>query len=133
MSQVGIWVAVLFILSGCGGQHVIHRAGLGAITKVEPSLPEPLMEPTYESIKSVLFEKRCLRCHDDSGISSIYDFTTYNAFMSNQKIFELSADGIEIRFIKTMMDGKMPPKGPPVSATQIEVLRQWAALGFPEK
>lgn len=95
--------------------------------------PTPvLIEPNYESLRQNIFASRCLGCHDDSGIFSLYDFSSYESIVNYQKLFELPADGSESRFVKALVSGSMPKNGTPLIADQIEVIRQWVALGLPK-
>lgn len=96
-----------------------------------PTTPTPV-DPNYESLRKVIFESKCLDCHDSSGIFSSYDFSTYQSIVSYQKLFALPADGSDSRFVNSLVTGKMPRGKAPLPLEQIETIRQWVALGLPE-
>ncbi len=102
---------------------------------VDPTDPVPrpvVLEPNYESLRKEIFVSQCLGCHNSSGIFSSYDFSTYESITSYQKLFALPADGSDSRFVHSLVTGKMPREKPPLPPEQIEVIRQWVALGLPK-
>ncbi len=95
--------------------------------------PQPVvLEPHYESLRQNIFASQCLGCHDGSGIFSFYDFSTHESIISYKKLFDILTDGSDSRFVKALVTGAMPKNRPPLSAEQIEVIRQWVALGLPK-
>lgn len=104
------------------------------VNPTDPTVPPaPLqVDPNYESLRKEIFASKCLDCHDSSGIFSSYDFSTYQSIVSYQKLFALPADGSDSRFVNSLVTGKMPRGKPPLPPEQIEVIRQWVALGLPE-
>jgi cytochrome c553 len=104
-----------------------------------PSLPPNpttpgtgLIEPHYESLRKTIFASQCLDCHDSSGIFSSYDFSTYESLITYQKLFALPADGSDSRFVMSLVLGRMPRGKAPLPPEQIEIIRQWVALGLPK-
>lgn len=109
-------------------------------TNVPPDASDPvvgpptpaLIEPHYESLRKAIFASQCLDCHDSSGIFSSYDFSTYESLASYQKLFSIPADGSDSRFVNSLVTGRMPRGKKPLPPEQIEIIRQWVALGLPE-
>ena len=100
---------------------------------VDPIDPvKPSLEPNYESLRKEIFASQCLGCHDGSGIFSFYDFSNYESIISYKKLFDLPSDGSDSRFVNSLVTAAMPRNGKPLSTEQIEVVRQWVALGLPK-
>lgn len=99
--------------------------------------PQPVaptaLEPHYESLREKVFAPRCLNCHDSLGFSSSYDFSTYESTVSYTKLFAIPQDGSDSRFVKSLVSGFMPKGSAPLAPEVIEVIRQWVALGMPQK
>jgi hypothetical protein len=83
-------------------------------------------------LRKEIFAPKCIGCHDGSGIFAFTDFSTYESIISYKKFFELPADGSDSRFVKALVSGSMPKNGKPLDPKQIEVVRQWVALGLPQ-
>ncbi|MBY0385777.1 hypothetical protein K2X05_11530, partial [bacterium] len=102
-------------------------------TPLDPVDPvKPTLEPHYESLRKEIFASQCLGCHDGSGIFSFYDFSTYESLIAYKKLFDLPSDGSDSRFVNSLVTGSMPKNGKPLAPEQIEVVRQWVALGLPK-
>lgn len=108
--------------------------GVGATPEPVPPVTSPVViEPSYESLREKVFAARCITCHHSFDFVSGYDFSTYESTISYAKLYVIPADGGDSRFVKSLVSGFMPKGSPALAPEVIEVVRQWVALGMPQK
>ncbi len=78
-----------------------------------------------------LLSKRCFACHGPSGQPELVRFDRREAMVAADVIVPGKPDESELlkRITSTDPNERMPPKGDPLDASQIALLRQWIANG----
>jgi hypothetical protein len=120
----------VLVFVGCSAE---HKIGDLETPFDSPKTTTTLLKPNYQSLRENLFKTQCLGCHDDLGIFSRYDFSTYQALLSYPKLFEVVPGETDVRFVKSLVTGFMPKGKPRLSDEQIQVVREWVAAGLPEE
>jgi hypothetical protein len=104
----------------------------------------PVLVPTYNSIKELVFTAKCLKCHnstDPSASAKDMPFDTYAAMLANvdddgKKIVvpgDTQASILNKILIKS--PAVMPPKKsgiPPVTPEELAIVQLWIQKGAPE-
>lgn len=108
---------------------LLLTAGLIAVAsckKDDPADDTPCtISPTYNTEVQAITTSRCATsgCHDGSG-SAPGDFSSYQGLQS------ILTNG---RFTQRVLVDKTMPQGISLPANEFEILRCWAANGFPQQ
>ncbi|WP_231612219.1 DUF1549 domain-containing protein [Novipirellula galeiformis] len=80
-----------------------------------------------------LLQQHCLRCHNDVDRSGELSFTTADDLFTSESINRLDPEASPLLERVTPLDGQasMPQDAPPLSASEIAILRDWIAAGAP--
>lgn len=99
---------------------------------------EPAAQPLLNFVDDVLpiFEERCLRCHNQDERKSGLSLESYATALEGGSSGQVIAPGNPAgsRLLRLVMRTEMPfmpPSGEPLAAEDIELIRQWIALGAP--
>ncbi len=89
---------------------------------------------TFADHVAPIFQARCVKCHDDDKMRGGLSLMTFDKAMaggSSGKVLNPGQpDGSRLlRLIRQTEEPKMPPSGDPLTAAEIEVIRQWIAGG----
>jgi hypothetical protein len=118
-------------LVSCSAEHTIKNGESALDEGAKPV--EITLKPNYQSLRENLFKTQCLGCHDDLGIFSKYDFSTYESTLGYPQLFEINPQEADVRFVKSLVTGAMPKGKPRLSDEQIQVVREWVQLGLPKE
>ena len=85
-------------------------------------------ETTFEKDLLPILTARCAYagCHDANGPDDL-DFRTYQTFIrsaENEDVF-VPGNARSSDIIEEIVSGRMPPDGPPLTAAQIQLFRDW--------
>ena len=110
---------------------------LGAPVFAGESLPEPAKRVIdYHKDIAPIFEDRCIKCHGEKKQKSDYRLDTRKDAISSGSAGEAitvgnSAESLLVKLIAGLDDDYdiMPPKGDPLTAEQVAVIRAWIDQG----
>jgi mono/diheme cytochrome c family protein len=89
-------------------------------------------QPRYESDVRPILEANCFRCHGEKHKADLDLRTRAGALKGGESgpaIVPGKAN--ESRLLEFVAEGKMPPKGPRLSADHVAVIRRWIEAGAP--
>jgi len=80
-----------------------------------------------------LLKARCAKCHTNGTYKASLSFDTREALLESGVVEpgDSAASYLIDRVTSDDPEERMPPEGPPLSATEIDVLRQWVDAGLP--
>ncbi len=95
--------------------------------------PDNPLEPTYQSIRKQILEKRCIGCHSENGKAKHIPLVTKSDLIDSPREIVIPGNpdesGIVIA-LERQDDKRMPPPSkPPLNRKQIEVIKKWIASG----
>jgi uncharacterized membrane protein len=103
-----------------------------------PPPPPPPLEPTFASIKSHIFDLKCIRCHKADGKAEKHPFTSLEEIL-NSKDPVVVPGSVEQSTLNDVLqpdaDKPMPPKSSgysPLTPDEIKVIQDWIANGAKE-
>jgi mono/diheme cytochrome c family protein len=81
-----------------------------------------------------LFKTNCERCHGSGQTQAGLNLTTYADVMAGSARGPVVVPGnaASSRLIELITAGQMPPGGPKLSASEIEIIRSWVDAGAPD-
>ncbi len=94
-------------------------------------VPPPVLKATYSSIRSIIFEARCVGCHSGPKPKGDLDLTTYRKIFSSSGVVT-PGEPLESSLLQRLLSDTdpMPPKPrPPVTETEITVIEAWIKNG----
>jgi mono/diheme cytochrome c family protein len=94
-----------------------------ALTRLSLSAAEPSY---FRDVRSVL-QSNCQGCHQPNLKSSDLDLTTFEGLSAGGK--HGPAPGVIVKYLSGEMKPQMPFGQPPLSAVQIDLVRNWIAAG----
>lgn len=98
-------------------------------TPIPTPIPQPPgLQPTFSSITANIFSPKCFRCHSGDKPDGKYDLTTYQGAMADIKPGD--AEGSKLYML--VANGKMPKKANPLSADELQTVKDWINSGAPE-
>lgn len=91
---------------------------------------DPIMNPpnnedvTYSNAIKSIIDSRCLNCHSNPPV---------NGAPMSLTTFDNVKEAVENRGLITRVEnGSMPPQGAPLSAAQVQAIKDWQTGGFIE-
>jgi hypothetical protein len=146
------FVLVAGVFAGCGSDSSTPAAPTTPPPAPAPApAPPPAMEdglmPTLSSIQSRVFDPRCVEHHGGHAVEAGLDLS---AGMSHQNLVDAPSTQAGMDLVEPgdpensylihklenrtgIVGGRMPPSGDPLTAEEIEVIRQWIAAGAPSE
>lgn len=91
--------------------------------------PAPVLEPTWSSITTLIFEPKCFRCHtiggraEDKPLDSVADLLRQEFIVPGDP-----QNSYLIEVLNRRGRGQMPPSAP-LTAEEVAVIAEWIALG----
>jgi hypothetical protein len=114
---------VLLMLPACGvAEHKTFEDP--GTPKSQAPIPDGV-ELTFATIKSLIIDKKCAKCHDGFEASS---FDTREKLLSKPKRITPGNPG-KSHFYTVLVKGSMPKNAPRLPDREIELVRQWIAAG----
>lgn len=101
----------------------------------EAPLPLPVLQPTYQSIFTNIFEPRCIGCHDGTHATTELDLRTFASLMGFEGDFFKAVepgDPESSTLFLNVSAGLMPPTGASLNEPQIEAIQDWILSGAKE-
>lgn len=102
----------------------------------DPVLPLPILEAKFDSIKSVIFERKCLSCHSAGGKAERVPLASRDDLINSPLEIVIPGNADESGLIMTLTgqitDKFMPPRDSgisPVKAEDIEIIKEWIKNG----
>ena len=116
----------MFCVFGCGS--AIKDLGLVFDNPAAAGRPSP----SFSTDISPILTKRCAiaKCHVVDGPHDI-DLRTYESLMNggDDGAIVIAGDARESEIVEEIVEGKMPPDGPPLEAAQIQLIIDWVNEG----
>lgn len=118
------------VLAATGCEEPIHRAPTD-----EHRNSKLTLEPTFESVKKVILQPKCLRCHGPGGEAARTPLRTREDLLDSPLEIVIPGNPEESGLILVLQEGarkKMPPPKsaiPPVSSEEIDIIAQWILNG----
>lgn len=93
--------------------------------------PSELGAVSFGQVVQPLLSKRCFACHGPNGEAGLVRFDRRDDLLEQRSIVPGKPDESELlrRVTSIDPDERMPPKGDPLTASQVEQLRRWIAEG----
>lgn len=117
------------MLSACGGKHANYGDGVGA------GIGTTELEPTYHSIKSNIFQTRCLGCHSAGGTAAAVPLGDLTQMIQSPREIVLPGNAEEsgvVIAIKRTDSRQMPPAASGLKRLdqeEISCVEQWIQEG----
>jgi uncharacterized membrane protein len=105
----------------------------GPATPPPPSLPP--LEPTFDSIKSHIIDKKCLSCHSPGGKAERDPFVTRSDLVDSALDIVVPGDASQSEIVHVLSPGARKPMPPvdsgitPVPQEDLEVIKIWINKG----
>ena len=116
----------MFCIFGCGS--AIKDLGLVFDNPASAGRPSP----SFSTDISPILTNRCAiaKCHVVDGPHDI-DLRTYDTLMKggDEGAIVIAGNARESEIVEEIAEGKMPPKGPPLDAAQIQLIIDWINEG----
>ena len=116
----------MFCVFGCGS--AIKDLGLVFDNPADAGRPSP----SFSTDISPILTKRCAiaKCHVVDGPHDI-DLRTYESLMNggDDGAIVIAGDARESEIVEEIVEGKMPPDGPPLEAAHIQLIIDWVNEG----
>ena len=113
---------LMFWLFGCGS--AIKDLGLVFDNPAAAGRPSP----SFNTDIAPILTKRCAiaKCHVVDGPHDI-DLRTYDSLMKggDEGVIVIAGNAMESEIVEEIAEGKMPPKGAPLDAGQIQLIIDW--------
>ena len=89
--------------------------------------PEPIVDPTFQSIYNNILVPKCVKCHSPTGIRPQEDYTSYARTRQTGRVVAGNANAS--RLYRSCEEGSMPDDIPPLNSQQLGALRDWINNG----
>ena len=127
VGTVSLFVVGLMVwLFGCGS--AIKELGLVFDSPADAGRPSP----SFSADIAPILTKRCAtaKCHVVDGPHDI-DLRTYDTLMKggDEGDIVIAGNARESEIVEEIAEGKMPPKGAPLNAAQIQLIIDWINEG----
>ncbi|MGZ6480246.1 MAG: c-type cytochrome domain-containing protein [Bdellovibrionales bacterium] len=99
-----------------------------------PDTPPAITTGTvYADIQTRIFNQACVKCHSGTKPKGKIDLTSYAALHASTKTNLIVPGAADKSLIfSEISTGQMPPKGPPISINDQNLLRDWINAGAPQ-
>jgi len=97
--------------------------------------PPPMLEPKFSSIKSIIIDRKCIRCHSVGGPAARVPLGTLDNLLNSPLDIVIPHNADESDIVLVLQDGarkKMPPLDSgitPVNAHDLNVIKEWINNG----
>lgn len=98
--------------------------------------PVPVeLEPTYESIKKLVIDVKCMTCHSPGGKAKNIPFATKSDLIDSPLEIVVPGSAEESMFVIVLKDGARKPMPPPdsemtpLTPEQIQIIEEWINNG----
>jgi hypothetical protein len=112
----------VFFLAACGGQSAAPVV-----------LPPHTPSATVSFSKDVLpiLQDKCVNCHGGEKTSKGLDLKTFTSLMAGSQngAMIVPGDPSNSKLIQSVVSGKMPKRGSPLPADQIQLIMDWVTSG----
>jgi len=128
---ISIYLAVCLLAAACGGSS-------------SPTAPSsgPSLTATFSSIQTVVFQQRCVSCHNGGQAPDLRAGAAYanlvNAPSAETAMLRVAPGDPEASYLIHKLEGRagivgdrMPRGGPFLSSADIAVIRSWIQAGAP--
>jgi uncharacterized membrane protein len=105
----------------------------GPVTPPPPPLTP--LEPTFDSIKSHIIDKKCLSCHSPGGKAERDPFVTRSDLVDSALDIVVPGDASQSEIVHVLTPGAKKPMPPaesgitPVSLEDLEIIKTWINKG----
>ncbi len=96
---------------------------------------QPVLEPKYASIKSLIIDRKCLRCHSAGGTAERVPLGTLDDLLNSPLDIVIPRNADESDIVLVLKEGARKPMPPldsgitPVSAGDLEIIKEWINNG----
>lgn len=100
-----------------------------------PLPPEPELEPTYASIRSMIIGQKCIRCHSLGGVAERVPLGTLDDLLNSPLDIVIPGNAEESDIVLVLEEGARKPMPPldsgitPVSKKDSEIIKEWINNG----
>jgi hypothetical protein len=84
--------------------------------------------PTFAQVQTNIFNAACVSCHSGSKPKGQVNLSSYALIMAKSGLI-VPGDAAKSLIYTEIINGKMPPKGTPVSASDQTLLHDWITAG----
>lgn len=107
-----------------------------AATTTPESVPVPVTsadEVSFARDVLPILQNKCINCHGGQRTAEGLDMKTYDALMAGSENGSVITPGDSTRssFITLSAEGKMPKRGPKLTAEELRLLTDWVNAGAP--
>ena len=129
-SRISARIAIVSLLALAA---VLVLAACGAPASSPVALPAHTPSATVSFSKDVLpiLQNSCVNCHGGEKTSNGLDLKTYASLMTGSQhgVVIVSGDAAKSLLIQSLQQGKMPKRGGPLPADQIQMIMDWVNAG----
>jgi uncharacterized membrane protein len=94
------------------------------------------LEPTYASLRALIFDPRCVSCHSSEGTANLYPLDSLANIVLQTDLIDRNnpEKSVLIEAVTRETFPMPPPKSgyPRLSDEEVKVLTEWIRLGLPE-
>jgi uncharacterized membrane protein len=97
--------------------------------------PPPVLEPKFDSIKSIIIDKKCISCHSPGGKAERIPFLTKENFLNSPLDIVIPGNADESDIVLVLLDGARKPMPPQdsgfsrVSSQDLAIIKEWINHG----
>ncbi len=116
------------LMFGCGIDFEQAADDLGVVFDNPVAAGRP--SPSFSANILPILTSRCALsgCHA-AGDSHGVDFRTYDSLKAGDEGILIAGDARESEMVEEIVEGSMPPDGPPLDAAQIQLIIDWINEG----
>ena len=102
-----------------------------AVLRIGSTGAAPSVEVSYANDVRPILESRCASCHMGEFVSEGLDMDTYESLMAGSQNGPviIPGDANDSLLIEKVTEGEMPKRGPKLTPTQIQLLKDWINAG----
>lgn len=95
----------------------------------------PVLEPRFASIKSLIIDRKCLRCHSAGGLAERVPLGTLDNLLNSPLDIVIPKNADESDIVLVLQTGARKPMPPldsgitPVSAGELQIVKEWINNG----
>lgn len=123
-------IAFVFVLSGCGKKFDDYAFELGLMFD-DPAVGNRANPSFNSDILPILTQNCALSgCHVANGPDDV-DLRTYDTLQKGGEhgAIVIAGDAKKSELVEEIVEGKMPPDGPPMDAVEIQLIIDWIDSG----
>lgn len=117
-----------------GSEHTVEieavDAAGNAADKIEFEFTALFLEPSWQSVNTMIFSRRCTGCHNSQTLSGAFDLTKYSTAVARVVPGDASTSLVFQRVSGIPSTAQRMPLGmPSLSVSEIETIAAWINLG----